>query len=125
VLVSDIIFEEDIESHLAKRYLMFPIFRPSGNFCLLTSRPFVDKKLTEEWIEQNFINKPCELFHSNSIEGDPAKYKIKVLNSNPDITALIESNKEQADTIRRNVKIPVILFSEFLEGVINESKFSV
>jgi len=123
VLVSDILFEENIPQHLEKRYAMFPIFVPQGRYCLITGRPLLDKELTEKWIAQNLANAPVKLFHGNSITGDPAEYKIAVLKDNPEIGVFIESDKQQADTIRKSVGIRVVLFSDFIQESIDESGF--
>ena len=122
VIVSDILFEEDIKQHLEKRYAMFPIFVPQGHYCLITGRPALDRDLTEKWIVQYLTNAPVVLFHNNSLTGDPAEYKIKVINSNPMITIFIESDRKQADTIRKSVVIPVFLFSELIEEAVDESR---
>jgi hypothetical protein len=79
-----------------------PIFKPTGNFYVITGREAALKNVTLKWFNEHGI-KPKGLFHDNVGFRNGMQYKLKVLNENPHITTYIESSERQVKFLQENL----------------------
>jgi len=70
-----------------------PIFKPQGEWMIITGRDPLYRAKTEAYIQRHFDNPPIAL-HQDRIMGEekPWAYKARVLNENPQIRKYIESD---------------------------------
>lgn len=86
-------------AHYAK-----PIFKPEGEWILLTGRNPLFKDKTEAYITRHFDNPPTTVFHDRIMtEEKPWVYKTKVLNANPEIRKYIESDPHTVKYITEHI----------------------
>ena len=98
------------------RDTLFPIFRPTGEFYIITGRSEQEKIKTEEWCKKNHIYPRQILFRNTdaSTPEDVALYKSKCLMNHSEITLYVESDPKQVEIIRQFTNIKVVHFSEFI-----------
>lgn len=119
VIVADFKFGGNVERYLKSRNNMFPLFKPEGEWVIVTGRPKHDRPLTEEFCKEHFYsNPPHHIFHENENFDNPVKYKSEIILAN-DIEIFIESNPIQVLGIQAVVgsRCKVLHF----EKVINEA----
>jgi len=91
-----------------------PLFHPTGEFYIVTSRGPEHMSATTEYC-QKFKELPREVF-VNVKDLDPIEFKIQILREHPEITTFVESDANVVMTLKREFsKLNVIYFSEFLE----------
>lgn len=120
IFISDIIFIGNLK---VPEYTIntLPLFQPTGDYCIITSRAEKDKEYTFTFIDDKFKIKPVRVFHKCCNPSFGAQYKTKVLNENPDITVFIESCKTQYEYIKKNLTrtdCKVIHFSTLIQDTI-------
>jgi hypothetical protein len=91
--------------------LFVPLFKPQGEWCIITGRPGMDKACTEEWAKQSFIdNPPFRIYHDPMMSVENAQlvdvaveHKKKWIKFSH-IEVYFESSIEQVRELRRVVK---------------------
>jgi hypothetical protein len=98
-----------------------PIFNPQGSYSIITARAAMYRANTVEWYNTYLSPKPVQLFHEIDEDETPEQYKVRVLNSHPEITIYIESEPYIVDYLRQHVTTgcTIVLFREFVQGQIN------
>jgi hypothetical protein len=101
---------------------MQPVFKPVGEWILLTGRPAEYEHITKSWLLKYFSNQPAMVLHSrNSTEEDNEQYKLRMIKEH-DIDVYIESDKKIVDFLKANLdldKKTIVHFSEFCELYLN------
>ena len=99
-----------------------PIFNPQGEYSIITARNAEYRDRTVEWYNQYLSPKPVRLFHEIAEGESPEQYKVRVLNSHPEITIYIESEPYIVDYIRQHVTTDctIVLFREFVQQQISK-----
>lgn len=115
----------NLEDLIALRKHLMPIFKPSGNFFIITGRPEEDRGYTEEWLKEYgitplalFMN-PSTMYSDATFMIDAVTHKANTINrllEDHTIVKYIESDLIQVHEIRARVKIPVVHFMEFVDG---------
>jgi hypothetical protein len=104
-----------------------PLFIPIDDYVIITGRPNIDMQDTLRWFEMFFSNKPQKIFHNNTDFTKAKEYKLDTLSNihkEYNINIFIESEKEQADFLRDNLKgIEVYHFSEFINSQLQKLKY--
>lgn len=116
VLVADV--HPITPENLAYRINMLPLFIPSGDYCIVTSRPFEDYSMTVTWALR-FLqsNPPVTIYHGDYdvFSDDVAHaFKAKTLLAN-NIHTYVESNPATVKYLRSAVpECRVLHFAECL-----------
>lgn len=105
------------------RSSIYPIFKPTGDFVIITGRPEVDRKNTTDWLNEHKIT-PIKLHMSNFDKVDwsheeIAEYKANTINNYSNMKFFIESNLDEVRIISTKVKIPIYHFETFLRDSIS------
>lgn len=93
------------------------IFKPTIPFYIITGRPKQDEQDTIFWLAQNNL-KPVKLFHECPDLHSANDYKAHVLNTNPEIRCLIESELENVEHLAPRVNCKVIHFEALIKDAI-------
>ena len=112
----------DHQAYLNLTMYMQPVFRPVGEWILLTGRPAEYESITKSWLLKYFINQPKLILHGrNPEEEDNEEYKLRMIKEH-NIDVYIESDKKIVDHLNKNLdkdaKI-IVHFSEFCELYLN------
>jgi hypothetical protein len=102
-----------------------PIFKPTGEYYILTARPAQYRPLTWEWCQKYLDPLPKILFHERSNETS-GKYKSKILNENTDISIYIESDPGIVSYLKKNVRsdCEIVHFNDYLvKNIANRNSF--
>lgn len=89
----------DVENFYRLTQFMRPIFRPQGEWSIITARPKSFKSLTVAWVEKYFASNPPTAIYHDAVLETPAEYKAKVLNENG-FTFFVESERSIVDELR-------------------------
>jgi hypothetical protein len=79
--------------------LQVPLFRPTGEFCIITGRDADLAGYTTVWLDQYAIY-PVRMFHENRGVPNGVYYKLKILLANPQITSFVESSARQVNILK-------------------------
>jgi len=92
-----------------------PIFKPQGDFIIITARPAEYRPVTWKWCQKYLDPLPTILFHERNQETS-GKYKSGILNSNTDISFYIESDSGIVSYLKKNVRssCEIIHFDEYV-----------
>jgi hypothetical protein len=110
---NDNISEEQIKQ-------VIPLFKPPGEFYILTGREKEMRNVTVNWLDSHGIV-PIKLFHENAgghVTG--VHYKLQVLLDFPQITKFIESSERQVKILQPALagKCEVIHFSTWIRNML-------
>jgi len=94
---------------------MRPIFKPQGNYSIITARPAQHRSSTWTWCNKYLDTLPVRLHHECADES-PGEYKARILNSNADIQTYVESDLKIVDYLKINVVTGcnIIHFDEYV-----------
>jgi hypothetical protein len=112
----------DHEAYLNLTMYMQPVFKPVGEWILLTGRPAEFESVTKSWLLKYFSNQPTMILHQR----DPDKenneeYKLRMIKEH-DIDVYIESDIKIVNHLKGNLdtdKKTIVHFSEFCELYLN------
>ena len=112
----------DHEDYMELTQYMQPVFKPVGEWILLTGRPGIYEAHTKSWLLKYFSNQPIMVLHSRDpSEEDNEQYKLRMIKEH-DIDVYIESDKKIVDFLKANLdldKKTIVHFSEFCELYLN------
>jgi len=92
----------------ALTYYMKPVFRPGGEWSIITARNAKYRAQTIAWIDEHFENKPVRVWHE-LVDQTPEQYKAEVINQNG-IEIYIESDMNIVQYLMDNTQAQVIHF---------------
>jgi hypothetical protein len=92
----------------ALTYYMKPVFRPGGEWSIITARNAKYRAQTMAWVNDHFENKPVRVWHE-LIDQTPEEYKAEVINQNG-IEFYIESDMNIVQYLMDNTQAQVIHF---------------
>jgi len=92
----------------ALTYYMKPVFRPGGDWSIITARNVKYRAQTMAWIDEHFENKPVRVWHE-LVDQTPEQYKAEVINQNG-IEIYIESDMNIVQYLMDNTQAQVIHF---------------
>jgi hypothetical protein len=92
----------------ALTYYMKPVFRPGGEWSIITARNAKYRAQTMAWVNDHFENKPVRVWHE-LIDQTPEEYKAEVINHNG-IEFYIESDMNIVQYLMDNTQAQVIHF---------------
>jgi hypothetical protein len=95
----------------ALAYHMRPLFKPEGQWSIITARNPKYRPQTMAWIDNHFSNKPTRVWHEIGNE-ESEEYKATVINQNG-ITHYIESDPKIVQYLLANTKAKIIHFDQF------------
>jgi hypothetical protein len=95
----------------ALTYYMKPVFRPGGEWSIITARNAEYRAQTIAWVNEHFENKPVRVWHE-LIDQTPEQYKAEVINQNG-IEIYIESDMNIVQYLMDNTQAQVIHFDMF------------
>lgn len=92
-----------------------PLFKPSGEFYIVTARPAEYRPITWSWCQKYLDPLPTRLFHERNKE-TAGTYKSNILNENTDISIYIESDPGIVSYLKKKVRsdCEVVHFSDYL-----------
>jgi len=112
----------DHQAYLNLTQYMQPVFKPVGEWILLTGRLAEYEHITKSWLLKYFTNQPKMILHSRDSEKETnEQYKLRMINEN-DIDVYIESDKKIVDHLKNNLDLDtktIVNFSEFCEMFLN------
>ena len=112
----------DHEAYLNLTMYMQPVFKPVGEWILLTGRPAVYEHITKSWLLKYFSNQPKMILHQRDPETENnEQYKLRMINEH-DIDVYIESDKKIIDYLKSNLDVDkktIVHFSDFCELFLN------
>ena len=112
----------DHEAYLNLTMYMQPVFKPVGEWILLTGRPVEYESITKSWLLKYFTNQPKMILHQRDSEKEDNKdYKLRMIEEN-DIDVYIESDKEIVDFLKSSLDVDkktIVHYSEFCEMFLN------
>ncbi len=105
----------------ALAYHMRPLFKPSGDWNIVTGRDPKYRAQTMSWIDNHFENKPKRVWHEIGDTQSPEEYKAEIINQN-NIDFFVESDLKQVKYLKQNVsdRCTVIHFSDFISKQIRQ-----
>jgi hypothetical protein len=125
VLIPDCDHIPDLGDHNAYLNLtmyMQPVFKPVGEWILLTGRPAQFEHITKSWLLKYFSNQPKMILHQRDQEKENnEQYKLRMINEH-DIDVYIESDKKIVDHLKTNLDVDkktIVHFSDFCELFLN------
>jgi hypothetical protein len=92
----------------ALTYYMKPVFRPGGEWSIITARNAKYRAQTMAWVNDHFENKPVRVWHE-LIDQTPEEYKAEVINQNG-IEVYIESDMNIVQYLMDNTQAQIIHF---------------
>jgi hypothetical protein len=92
----------------ALTHYMKPVFRPGGNWSIITARNAKYRAQTMAWIDEHFENKPARVWHE-LVDQTPEQYKAEVINQNG-IEFYIESDMNIVQYLMDNTQARVFHF---------------
>lgn len=112
----------DHEAYLNLTMYMQPVFKPVGEWILLTGRPLEFEHITKSWLLKYFANQPKLILHQR----DPSKetneeYKLRMIKEH-DIAVYIESDPTIMEYLKKNLDIDqkvLVHFSDFCQLYLN------
>lgn len=112
----------DHNDYLEITLYMQPVFRPVGEWILLTGRPQEFEHITKSWLLKYFTNQPKIVLHSrDSTKESNEEYKLRMINEN-DIDVFVESDRDIVNHLKSNLDVDkktIVHFSEFCELFLN------
>lgn len=112
----------DHNDYLEITLYMQPVFRPVGEWILLTGRPQEFEHITKSWLLKYFTNQPKIVLHSrDSTTESNEEYKLRMINEN-DIDVFVESDRDIVNHLKSNLDVDkktIVHFSEFCELFLN------
>jgi len=112
----------DHEAYMNLTQYMQPVFKPVGEWILLTGRPAEYEALTKSWLLKYFSNQPKMILHSRDPEKESnEEYKLRMIKEH-NIDVYIESDKKIVDYLKGNLDLDkkiVVHFSEFCGMFLN------
>jgi len=84
------------------------VFRPGGDWSIITARNVKYRAQTMAWIDEHFENKPVRVWHE-LVDQTPEQYKAEVINQNG-IEIYIESDMNIVQYLMDNTQAQVIHF---------------
>ncbi|NBP59284.1 hypothetical protein EBU71_22560 [bacterium] len=89
----------DHKAFLELTQYMKPVFKPVGEWILLTGRPAEYEMLTKSWLLKYFTNQPKLILHGRDPENESnTDYKLRMIKENR-IDVFIESDREIVDAL--------------------------
>lgn len=98
-------------------YYMRPIFKPAGEWYIITGRDPKYRSQTMAWVDRHFENKPKMVWHEVS-DQKPEEYKAEIINQN-EIKVFIESDINQVQYLLDNTKAQIIHFDMYTRRMLN------
>lgn len=92
----------------ALAYYMKPVFRPGGEWSIITARNAKYRAQTMVWVNDHFENKPVRVWHE-LVDQTPEQYKAEVINQNG-IEIYIESDMNIVQYLMDNTQAQVLHF---------------
>lgn len=89
-------------------YYMQPVFKPGGEWSIITARNAKYRAQTMAWIDKHFQNKPTRVWHE-LIDQSPEQYKAEVINQNG-IEIYIESDMDIVQYLMNHTQARVMHF---------------
>lgn len=112
----------DHEAYLNLTMYMQPVFRPVGEWILLTGRPAQFEHVTKSWLLKYFSNQPKMILHSRDDEKETnEEFKLRMIKEH-DIDVYIESDIKIVNHLKGHLdmdKKTIVHFSEFCELYLN------
>lgn len=108
---------DGLDQFLVMTTYMQPMFKPAGDWYIITGRPKNFKHITEQWIQKHFDNPPKILFHDCDAKEEPWAYKTKTLNFNSDkIDLYVESCDKTTAKLQQHAKVPTVRFADWVNS---------
>jgi hypothetical protein len=100
-----------LDDFYALTYYMRPMFKPEGEWSIITARNSKYRFNTMDWVNNHFDNRPSRVWHEI---GDmaPGQYKAEVINQNG-IEFYIESDPGIVEYLSNNTQAIIIHFDKF------------
>jgi hypothetical protein len=95
----------------ALAYHMRPLFKPEGQWSIITARNPKYRPQTMAWIDNHFSNKPTRVWHE-IVDQNSEEYKADIINQN-EITHYIESDPTIVQYLLANTKAKILHFDQF------------
>ena len=92
----------------ALTYYMRPVFKPGGEWSIITARNAKYRAQTMAWIDEHFENKPVRVWHE-LVDQTPEQYKAEVINQNG-IEFYIESDMNIVQYLMDNTQAQIAHF---------------
>lgn len=92
----------------ALMYYMKPVFRPGGEWSIITARNAKYRAQTMAWVNEHFENKPVRVWHE-LVDQTPEQYKAEVINQNG-IEFYIESDMDIVQYLMDNTQAQILHF---------------
>ena len=92
----------------ALAYYMKPVFKPGGEWSIITARNAKYRPQTMAWIDEHFEHKPVRVWHE-LVDQTPEQYKAEVINQNG-IEFYIESDMNIVQYLMDNTQARVFHF---------------
>jgi len=112
----------DHEAYLNLTMYMQPVFKPVGEWILLTGRPAEFESVTKSWLLKYFSNQPTMILHQRDPDSeDNMQYKLRMIKEN-EIDVYIESDKDIVEFLKGNLDIDqktIVHFEEFCQLYLN------
>lgn len=96
-----VVDEENLKLLNKVRANQLPILQPTGTWYLITARSMRDQEEVKSWVAQNFYTQPKAIIHECEDFEVGSAYKARVLNEILEIDLYIESDRVQAQDIRK------------------------
>lgn len=104
-----------LRQFLALTVYMRPVFKPTGEWNIITGRPAKYRSITMEWINNHFSNKPKTVWHENLNNDEPWIYKAEIINQNG-INFFVESDMKTVEYLWQHTRANIVHF----DGLVNE-----
>ena len=108
-----------LDSFYAMTQYIYPLFKPTGEYAILTGRRPAFRNYTQSYIDKHFDIKPMTMWHERDHNGgeEPWEYKTKVLNNHPEIRYYIESDPYTVKYITEHIatRCSAIHFADFIQ----------
>jgi hypothetical protein len=112
----------DHEAYLNLTMYMQPVFKPVGEWILLTGRPAEYEHITKSWLLKYFANQPKMILHQrDSTKETNEDYKLRMIKEH-DIDVYIESDRQIVEHLNKNLDVDqkiIVHFSEFCQLYLN------
>ncbi len=104
-----------VSEFYALAHHMRPMFKPEGEWNIITGRSAKYRPQTMAWIDNHFENKPKRVWHE-LVDVLPAEYKADTINQNG-IECFVESDIEQVKYLQQHVTngCKIVHFSEYIK----------
>jgi hypothetical protein len=99
VLIGDFVEYPDGGISAEQIVLQVPLFKPVGDFYIITGRDADLEADTTKWLDQYQIY-PVQIFHKNQGVPNGVYYKLAVLLAHPQITTFVESSARQVNILK-------------------------